>query len=61
MKITYCRDKPKSFLCEREEQRLPDAGAFVELIGTRYQIRRVERVAREALAYVMPDEVDAQG
>ncbi|MBB3693531.1 hypothetical protein FHY05_002170 [Sphingomonas sp. BK580] len=30
-------------------------GDFVDLEGARYLIRRVERVAREALAYVVRD------
>lgn len=55
MKITYCRDKPKAFICERDEQNLPSVGAFVDLLGKRYKICRVEPVAREALIYVMPD------
>ena len=53
MKTTYCQDKPKAFVCEREEQRLPEIGAFVDLLGDRYKVCRVERVGREALAYVM--------
>ena len=55
MKITYCHDKPKAFICERDEQDLPSVGAFVDLLGKRYKICRIEPVAREALIYVMPD------
>lgn len=55
MKVTYCQDVPKKFICERDEIQLPGTGGFVELDGIRYAIRRVEKVAREALAYVMPD------
>jgi ribosomal protein S12 len=55
MKVTYCQDVPKKFICERDEVQLPGTGGFVELNGIRYAIRRVEKVAREALAYVMPD------
>lgn len=55
MKVTYCQDRPKKFICERDEASFPDAGGFVELNGIRYAIRRVEKVAREALAYVVPD------
>jgi hypothetical protein len=55
MKVTYCQDQPKKFIGEQEEPELPIVGKLVELHGTRYLIRRVERVAREALAYVMPD------
>ena len=55
MKVTYCQDRPKRFILERDEPELPIVGNFVELAGTRYLIRRVERVAREALAYVIRD------
>lgn len=55
MKTTYCRDKPKAFICERDEQCLPEVGACVDLMGDTYKIYRVERVAGEALVYVMPD------
>ncbi|MBW6527049.1 hypothetical protein KZ813_09390 [Sphingomonas sp. RHCKR7] len=54
-RVTYCQDKPKRFLCERDEACLPTAGGYVALGDARYAVRRVERIAREALAYVMPD------
>jgi hypothetical protein len=54
-RVTYCQDQPKRFLCERDEASLPTAGGFVALGDARYAVRRVERIAREALAYVMPD------
>jgi hypothetical protein len=54
-RVTYCQDRPKRFLCERDEASLPTAGGYVALGDARYAVRRVERVAREALAYVMPD------
>jgi hypothetical protein len=55
MKVTYCQDRPKRFLCERDESQWPAVGGFLELDGVRYVIRRIERVAREALAYVAHD------
>lgn len=54
-RVTYCQDQPKRFLCERDEASLPTAGGYVALGEARYAVRRVERIAREALAYVMPD------
>jgi hypothetical protein len=55
MKVTYCQDRPKRFICERDESQLPLVGDFLELDRMRYVIRRIERVAREALAYVARD------
>jgi len=54
-RVTYCQDQPKRFLCERDEPSLPTVGGFIALGDARYAVRRVERIAREALAYVMPD------
>lgn len=53
MKITYCQDAPKRFICERDEIDPPAAGAFVELHKGRHLVRRVERAGREAIAYVV--------
>lgn len=55
MKVTYCRDKPKAFLAERDEGALPAVGAYIQLAGKRYRICRVEKVGREGLAYVSAD------
>lgn len=55
MKVTYCRDKPKAFLAERDEGVLPAVGAYIHLAGKRYRICRVEKVGREGLAYVLAD------
>jgi hypothetical protein len=55
MKVTYCQDRPKRFICERDESELPTVGGFLEIENVRYVIRRTERVAREALAYVARD------
>ncbi|TCP34234.1 hypothetical protein [Sphingomonas sp. BK235] len=54
MKITYCRDVPKGFLCAREEEELPCVGDVVAFDGVRYLVRRAEHVGREGLVYVMP-------
>lgn len=55
MKITYCRQNPKALICEREQPHPPEVGSYVELAGIFHQVRRVEHIAREAIAYVMPD------
>lgn len=55
MKVTYCRDKPKAFLSEREESNLPAVGAYILLGGRTYHICRVEKVGREGLVYVVID------
>jgi hypothetical protein len=53
MKVTYCQDAPKRFICDQPEADLPAAGGFVDLQKGRYLIRRVERAGREAVAYVV--------
>ncbi|MEH3102651.1 MAG: hypothetical protein PGN12_01935 [Sphingomonas phyllosphaerae] len=55
MKVTYCQDWPKKFLCERDEHQMPTEGGYIELQGGRYLVRRIERIAQEALAFVSPD------
>ena len=59
MKVTYCHDAPKRFICDQEEADLPTAGGFVDLQKGRYLIRRVERAGREAVAYVVRVSVPA--
>lgn len=54
MKITYCRQYPKALLWDKEQLHPPEAGSYVELAGVFHQVRRVEHLAREVIAYVMP-------
>lgn len=55
MKIACCRRNPKTLLCEKEQVLSLEVGSYVELAGVFHQVRRVEHLAREAIAYVKPD------
>ena len=55
MKIACCRQNPNALLCEKEQLLPLEVGSYVELAGVFHQVRRVEHLAREAIAYVMPN------
>lgn len=55
MKVTFCLNNPKRFICLREEKVIPLRGSYIILEEARYIIERVERFSNEYVAYVRLD------